>query len=40
MTQPDAEPVAQSDNRPREEDGDQDVSQDPDLDYSVGEDAR
>lgn len=40
VTQPDAEPVGPSDNRPREEDGEQDVSQDPELDYSVDEDPR
>lgn len=34
MTDP--EPVEQTDNRPRDEDGEQDVSQDPELDYSVG----
>lgn len=34
MTEPDAEPVEQTDNTERPEDGIQDVSQDADLDYS------
>lgn len=37
MSEPAPEPVEQTDNRPTDDDGDQDVSQDPELDYSLGE---